>query len=173
MIDKTVEKIKGRPKIDWDFHYFDDVDLKKLDQLKTKQLKKIQSLNDKISKIDLLIKDVQKLISKHNASKKPILKQLSIVEDNLNSISRAIEQKSKIYTKNDDCITLLSNKSAVRGKISYFGKELWCYVGSKKKYGLVHKRKKIGRMSRSELCDEFRNKVKTKIETSWIVNDSF
>ena len=133
MIDKTEEKIKGRPKIDWDFHYFDDVDLKKLDQLKNKQLKKIQSLNDKISKIDLLIKDVQKLISKHNASKKPILKQLSIAEDNLNSISRAIEQKSKIYTKNDDCITLLSNKSAVRGKISYFGKELWCYVGSKKK----------------------------------------
>ena len=132
MIDKTEEKIKGRPKIDWDFHYFDDVDLKKLDQLKNKQLKKIQSLNDKISKIDLLIKDVQKLISKHNASKKPILKQLSIAEDNLNSISRAIEQKSKIYTKNDDCITLLSNKSAVRGKISYFGKELWCYVGSKK-----------------------------------------
>ena len=43
----------------------------------------------------------------------------------------------------------------------------------KEKYGLVHKRKKIGRMSRSELCDEFRKKVKTKIETSWIVNDSF
>ena len=110
MIDKTEEKIKGRPKIDWDFHYFDDVDLKKLDQLKNKQLKKIQSLNDKISKIDLLIKDVQKLISKHNASKKPILKQLSIAEDNLNSISRAIEQKSKIYTKNDDCITLCQSK---------------------------------------------------------------
>ena len=116
MIDKTVEKIKGRPKIDWDFHYFDDVDLKKLDQLKNKQLKKIQSLNDKISKIDLLIKDVQKLISKHNASKKPIFKQLSIAEDNLNSISRAIEQKSKIYTKNDDCITLSVIKALLGAK---------------------------------------------------------
>ena len=140
---------------------------------KKRNVKKNKYIFFSFSKIDLLIKDVQKLFSKHNASKKPIYKQLSVAEDNLNSISRAIEQKSKIYTKNDDCITLLSNKSAVRGKISYFGKELWCYVGSKKKYGLVHKRKKIGRMTRSELCDEFRNKVKIKIETSWIVQDSF
>jgi hypothetical protein len=45
-------------------------------------------------------------------------------------------------------------------------------VGSNKKYGLIHKRKRIGRMSHSELCDEFRNKIKTKIETSWITKDS-
>jgi hypothetical protein len=77
-----------------------------------------------------------------------------------------------VYTKDNDSITLITGKDAVRGKISYFGKELWCYVGSNKKYGLIHKRKRIGRMSHSELCDEFRNKIKTKIETSWISKDS-
>ncbi len=173
MINKSAKNIKGRPKINWDFHYFDDIDLTKLDQLKNKQIKKINSLNDKISKIDKLIKNVQKLILKHNASKKSTFNQISTNQNQLNRIIRAIDQKSKIYTKDNDSITLIIGEYAVRGKISYFGKELWCYVGSNKKYGLVHKRKRIGRMTHSELCDEFRNKAKKRIETSWITSDSF
>lgn len=165
MTHKSAKNIKGRPKIDWDFHYFDDADLKKLDQLKNKQIKKINSLNHKIS-------NIEKLVLKYNISKKNFFDQISTNQDQLDRINRAIIQKSKVYTKDNDSITLITGKDAVRGKISYFGKELWCYVGSNKKYGLIHKRKRIGRMSHSELCDEFRNKIKTKIETSWISKDS-
>lgn len=165
MTDKSAKNIKGRPKIDWDFHYFDDTDLKKLDQLKNKQIKKINSLNHKIS-------NIEKLVLKYNTAKNFFFDQISTNQDQLDRINRAIVQKSKVYTKDNDSITLITGKDAVRGKISYFGKELWCYVGSNKKYGLIHKRKRIGRMSHSELCDEFRNKIKTKIETSWITKDS-
>tara|TARA_B000000475_G_scaffold266190_1_gene255632 strand:- start:102 stop:602 length:501 start_codon:yes stop_codon:yes gene_type:complete len=165
LTDKSAKNIKGRPKIDWGFHYFDDIDLKKLDKLKNKQIKKINSLNHKIS-------NIEKLVLKYNASKKIFFGQVSTNQDQLDRINRAIVQKSKVYTKDNDSITLITGKDAVRGKISYFGKELWCYVGSNKNYGLVHKRKRIGRMSHSELCDEFRNKIKTKIETSWITKDS-
>ena len=165
MTDKSTKNIKGRPKIDWDFHYFDATDLKKLDQLKNKQIKKINSLNHKIS-------NIEKLVLKYNASKKNFFDQISTNQDLLDRINRAIVQKSKVYTKDNDSITIIIDKDAVRGKISYFGKELWCYVGSNKKYGLVHKRKRICRMSHSELCDEFRNKVKIKIESSWFINDN-
>jgi len=165
LAEKSVKTIKGRPKIDWDFHYFDDFDLKKLDQLKNKHIKKINSLNHKIS-------NIEKLVLKYNNAKNKIFDQISANQDQLDRINRAIVQKSKVYTKDNNSITLIMGKDAVRGKISYFGKELWCYVGSNKKYGLVHKRKRVGRMSHSELCDEFRNKVKTKIETSWITKDS-
>ena len=165
MTDKSAKITKGRPKIDWDFHYFDDTDLKKLDQLKNKHIKKINSLNHKISSIE-------KIVLKHNNAKNKIFDQISANQDQLDRINRAIVQKSKVYTKDNNSITLIMGKDAVRGKISYFGKELWCYVGSNKKYGLVHKRRKVGRMSHSELCDEFRNKIKTKIETSWITKDS-
>ena len=165
MTDKSTKNIKGRPKIDWDFHYFDNTDLKKLDQLKNKQIKKINSLNHKIS-------NIEKLVLKYNTSKKIFFDQNSTNQDLLDRINRAIVQKSKVYTKDNDSITIIIGKDAVRGKISYFGKELWCYVGSNKKYGLVHKRKRICRMSHSELCDEFRNKVKIKIESSWFINDN-
>tara|TARA_B110000008_G_C16708219_1_gene459669 strand:+ start:16 stop:516 length:501 start_codon:yes stop_codon:yes gene_type:complete len=165
LTDKSTKNIKGRPKIDWDFHYFDDTDLKKLDQLKNKQIKKINSLNHKIS-------NIEKLVLKYNTSKKIFFDQNSTNQDLLDRINRAIVQKSKVYTKDNDSITIIIGKDAVRGKISYFGKELWCYVGSNKKYGLVHKRKRICRMSHSELCDEFRNKVKIKIESSWFINDN-
>ena len=165
MAEKSAKTIKGRPKIDWDFHYFDDTDLKKLDQLKNKHIKKINSLNDKIS-------NIEKLVLKYNNAKNKIFDQISANQDQLDRINRAIVQKSKVYTKDNNSITLIMGKDSVRGKISYFGKELWCYVGSNEKYGLVHKRRKVGRMSHSELCDEFRNKIKTKIETSWITKDS-
>ena len=165
MSKKSAKIIKGRPKIDWDFHYFDDTDLKKLDQLKNKHIKKINSLNHKIS-------NIEKLVLKYNNAKNKIFDQISANQNQLDRINRAIIQKSKVYTKNNESITLIKGKDAVRGKISYFGKELWCFVGSNKKYGLVHKRRKVGRMSHSELCDEFRNKIKTKIETSWITKDS-
>ena len=165
MTDKSAKITKGRPKIDWDFHYFDDTDLKKLDQLKNKHIKKINSLNHKIS-------NIEKIVLKYNNSKNKIFDQISANQNQLDRINRAIIQKSKVYTKNNKSITLIMGKDNVRGKISYFGKELWCFVGSNKKYGLVHKRKRVGRMSHSELCDEFRNKVKTKIETSWITTDS-
>ena len=173
MVYKTKLNNKGRPKIDWDLQSYDDINLKNLDTAKKKQIQKIKALNKKIFNIDKLIKKNQRLISKHHLSKRPILSQLSTNNDELNKISRAIEQKSKIFSKNNECITIIRDKKSIRGKISYFGKILWCHIGSNHKYGLIHKKKKIGKMSKSELCDEFRSKAKLKIESSWIVNDNY
>ena len=92
MTEKSAKTIKGRPKIDWDFHYFDDTDLKKLDQLKNKHIKKINSLNHKIS-------NIEKLVLKYNNAKNKIFDQISANQDQLDRIDRAIVQKSKVYTK--------------------------------------------------------------------------
>lgn len=172
MIHKTRKNIKGRPKINWDSPSYADTNLKNLDRVKSKQVDIIKSLNEKIFKIDKLIERNQKLISKQCLSKKPILDQLYIHNDELNSIIRAMEQKSKIYSKNNQCITLIRGKNCIRGKISYFGRILWCHIGSNHKFGLIHKGKKIRNMSKSDLCDEFRNKIKIQIKSSWIINDN-
>jgi len=89
LTDKSAKIIKGRPKIDWDFHYFDDTDLKKLDQLKNKHIKKINSLNHKIS-------NIEKLVLKYNNAKNKIFDQISTNQDQLDRINRAIIQKSKV-----------------------------------------------------------------------------
>ena len=172
MIQKTEKINKGRPKINWNSQLYDDINLKNLDTEKRKQTVKIKALNEKIFKIDKLIEKHQKLLSKQLLSKKPILDQLSVHNYELNNIIRVIEQKSKVYSKKNKAITLIRNKNCIRGKISYFGEVLWCHIASIKKYGLIHKGKRIGNMSKSELCDEFRNKVKIKIESSWIINDN-
>ena len=86
----------------------------------------------------------------------------------LNKIILVIDQKSKIFTRNNDTITLINSDKSIRGKITYFGKTIWVHIGSKHKNGLVHKDTLIGSMSDDQLCDEFRHKVKIKIQSSWV-----
>jgi len=162
------KKNQGRPKINWDLLTYDDFDLDRLDKVKKKQLNKIETLQKKLDKIDGLINRLQNQQEKYQLSKSPIENTLEKHSIELNKILLVIDQKSKIFSKKDDRITLIRSEKSVRGKISYFGKTIWCHIGSNHKNGLVHKGKKIGSMTRAQLCDEFRHKVQIKIQTSWV-----
>ena len=152
------KKNQGRPKINWDLLTYDDFDLDRLDKVKKKQLNKIETLQKKLDKIDGLINRLQNQQEKYQLSKSPIE----------NTLEKHSIELNKIFSKKDDRITLIRSEKSVRGKISYFGKTIWCHIGSNHKNGLVHKGKKIGSMTRAQLCDEFRHKVQIKIQTSWV-----
>ena len=162
------KKNKGRPKINWDLLSYDDFDLDRLDKVKKKQLNKIETLQRKLDKIDGLINKLQNQQEKYQLSKLPIESTLENHSIELNKILLVIDQKSKIFSKKDDSITLIRSEKSIRGKISYFGKTIWCHIGSNHKNGLVHINKTIGTMTKAQLCDEFRYKVQIKIQTSWL-----
>jgi len=147
---------------------YDDYDLDQLDKVKKKQINKIKTHQKKIDKIDIAIDKILKQKEKLELSKIPIKNIVDNYNDELNKILLVIEQKSKIFTKNNESITLINSEKSIRGKISYFGKTIWVHIGSKHKNGLVHKNTLIGSMTNDQLCDEFRHKIKIKIQTSWV-----
>ncbi len=147
---------------------YDDYDLDQLDKVKKKQINKIKTHQKKLDKIDIAIEKILKQQEKLELSKIPIKNTVDNYNDELNKILLVIEQKSKIFTKNNESITLINSEKSIRGKISYFGKTIWVHIGSKHKNGLVHKNTLIGCMTNDQLCDEFRHKIKIKIQTSWL-----
>ena len=165
---KQKKKNIGRPKINWDSLSYDDYDLDQLDKVKKKQINKIKTLQKKLDKIDISIEKILKQQEKLELSKIPIKNTVDNYNNELNKILLVIEQKSKIFTKNNESITLINSEKSIRGKISYFGKTIWVHIGSKHKNGLVHKNTLIGCMTNDQLCDEFRHKIKIKIQTSWL-----
>ena len=170
---KITENNLGRPRKNWDSITYEDTDFKKLHRLKRTQKEKLSAIKQKISKADKNIEKLQKSINKIVATKKRIQDQYSTSLTEMDVIKTAIEEKSKIFTKKNNAITLLRSDKYIRGKISYFGQIIWCHIGSYHKKGLVHKRKKIGDMSIQELCDEFRFKAAVKVESSWISNSEY
>ena len=158
----------GRPKIKWDSLTYDDYDFDQLDKVKNKQINKIKSLQKKIDKIDIEIKKLQKQSKKLESAKLPTQNTIDDYKSHLDKISLVIDQKSKIFTKKNNTITLINSEKSIRGKISYFGKTVWVHIGSKHKKGLVHKHTLIGSMTNDQLCDEFRYKAKIKIQSSWV-----
>ena len=158
----------GRPKIKWDSLTYDDYDFDQLDKIKNKQINKIKSLQKKIDKIDIEIKKLQKQSKKLESAKLPTQNTIDDYKSHLDKISLVIDQKSKIFTKKNNTITLINSDKSIRGKISYFGKTVWVHIGSKHKKGLVHKHTLIGTMTNDQLCDEFRYKAKIKIQSSWV-----
>ena len=167
---KQKKKNIGRPKINWDSLSYDDYDLDQLDKVKKKQINKIKTLQKKVDKIDIAIKKLQKQAEKLELSKIPTKNTIDNYKNELNKIILVIDQKSKILTRNNDTITLINSDKSIRGKITYFGKTIWVHIGSKHKNGLVHKDTLIGSMNDDQLCDEFRHKVKIKIQSSWVYN---
>ena len=160
----------GRPKIKWDSLTYDDYDFDQLDKIKNKQINKIKSLQKKIDKIDIEIKKLQKQSKKLELAKLPTQNTIDNYKSDLDKISLVIEQKSKIFTKKNNTITLINSEKSIRGKISYFGRTVWVHIGSKHKKGLVHKHTLIGSMTNDQLCDEFRYKAKIKIQSSWVLH---
>ena len=160
----------GRPKIKWDSLTYDDYDFDKLDKIKNKQINKIKSLQKKIDKIDIEIKKLQKQSKKLELAKLPTQNTIDNYKSDLDKISLVIDQKSKIFTKKNNTITLINSEKSIRGKISYFGRTVWVHIGSKHKKGLVHKHTLIGSMTNDQLCDEFRYKAKIKIQSSWVLH---
>ena len=160
----------GRPKIKWDSLTYDDYDFDQLDKVKNKQINKIKSLQKKIDKIDIEIKKLQKQSKKLESAKLPTQNTIDDYKSHLDKISLVIDQKSKIFTKKNNTITLINSDKSIRGKISYFGKTVWVHIGSKHKKGLVHKHTLIGSMTNDQLCDEFRYKAKIKIQSSWVLH---
>ena len=160
----------GRPKIKWDSLTYDDYDFDQLDKIKNKQINKIKSLQKKIDKIDIEIKKLQKQSKKLELAKLPTQNTIDNYKNDLDKISLVIDQKSKIFTKNNNTITLINSEKSIRGKISYFGRTVWVHIGSKHKKGLVHKHTLIGSMTNDQLCDEFRYKAKIKIQSSWVLH---
>ena len=158
----------GRPKIKWDSLTYDDYDFDQLDKIKNKQINKIKSLQKKIDKIDIEIKKLQKQSKKLELAKLPTQNTIDNYKSDLDKISLVIDQKSKIFTKKNNTITLINSEKSIRGKISYFGRTVWVHIGSKHKKGLVHKHTLIGSMTNDQLCDEFRYKAKIKIQSSWV-----
>ena len=159
----------GRPKIKWDSLTYDDYDFDQLDKIKNKQINKIKSLQKKIDKIDIEIKKLQKQSKKLELAKLPTQNTIDNYKSDLDKISLVIDQKSKIFTKKNNTITLINSEKSIRGKISYFGRTVWVHIGSKHKKGLVHKHTLIGSMTNDQLCDEFRYKAKIKIQSSWVL----
>ncbi|MFL3053172.1 MAG: hypothetical protein ACJZ15_08310 [Candidatus Neomarinimicrobiota bacterium] len=160
----------GRPKIKWDSLTYDDYDFDQLDKIKNKQINKIKSLQKKIDKIDIEIKKLQKQSKKLELAKLPTQNTIDNYKSDLDKISLVIDQKSKIFTKKNNTITLINSEKSIRGKISYFGRTVWVHIGSKHKKGLVHKHTLIGSMTNDQLCDEFRYKAKIKIQSSWVLH---
>ena len=160
----------GRPKIKWDSLTYDDYDFDQLDKIKNKQINKIKSLQKKIDKIDIEIKKLQKQSKKLELAKLPTQNTIDNYKRDLDKISLVIDQKSKIFTKKNNTITLINSEKSIRGKISYFGRTVWVHIGSKHKKGLVHKHTLIGSMTNDQLCDEFRYKAKIKIQSSWVLH---
>ena len=160
----------GRPKIKWDSLTYDDYDFDQLDKIKNKQINKIKSLQKKIDKIDIEIKKLQKQSKKLELAKLPTQNTIDNYKSDLDKISLVIDQKSKIFTKKNNTITLINSEKLIRGKISYFGRTVWVHIGSKHKKGLVHKHTLIGSMTNDQLCDEFRYKAKIKIQSSWVLH---
>ena len=160
----------GRPKIKWDSLTYDDYDFDQLDKIKNKQINKIKSLQKKIDKIDIEIKKLQKQSKKLESAKLPTQNTIDNYKSDLDKISLVIDQKSKIFTKKNNTITLINSEKSIRGKISYFGRTVWVHIGSKHKKGLVHKHTLIGSMTNDQLCDEFRYKAKIKIQSSWVLH---
>ena len=160
----------GRPKIKWDSLTYDDYDFDQLDKIKNKQINKIKSLQKKIDKIDIVIKKLQKQSKKLELAKLPTQNTIDNYKSDLDKISLVIDQKSKIFTKKNNTITLINSEKSIRGKISYFGRTVWVHIGSKHKKGLVHKHTLIGSMTNDQLCDEFRYKAKIKIQSSWVLH---
>ena len=160
----------GRPKIKWDSLTYDDYDFDQLDKIKNKQINKIKSLQKKIDKIDIEIKKLQKQSKKLELAKLPTQNTIDNYKSDLDKISLFINQKSKIFTKKNNTITLINSEKSIRGKISYFGRTVWVHIGSKHKKGLVHKHTLIGSMTNDQLCDEFRYKAKIKIQSSWVLH---
>ena len=160
----------GRPKIKWDSLTYDDYDFDQLDKIKNKQINKIKSLQEKIDKIDIEIKKLQKQSKKLELAKLPTQNTIDNYKSDLDKISLVIDQKSKIFTKKNNTITLINSEKSIRGKISYFGRTVWVHIGSKHKKGLVHKHTLIGSMTNDQLCDEFRYKAKIKIQSSWVLH---
>ena len=160
----------GRPKIKWDSLTYDDYDFDQLDKIKNKQINKIKSLQKKIDKIDIEIKKLQKQSKKLELAKLPTQNTIDNYKSDLDKLSLVIDQKSKIFTKKNNTITLINSEKSIRGKISYFGRTVWVHIGSKHKKGLVHKHTLIGSMTNDQLCDEFRYKAKIKIQSSWVLH---
>ena len=160
----------GRPKIKWDSLTYDDYDFDQLDKIKNKQINKIKSLQKKIDKIVIEIKKLQKQSKKLELAKLPTQNTIDNYKSDLDKISLVIDQKSKIFTKKNNTITLINSEKSIRGKISYFGRTVWVHIGSKHKKGLVHKHTLIGSMTNDQLCDEFRYKAKIKIQSSWVLH---
>ena len=167
---KQKKKNIGRPKINWDSLTYDDYDFDQLDKIKNKQINKIITLQKKIDKVDVEIKKLQRQVKKLELAKIPTKNTIDDYKGDLDKISLVINQKSKIYTKKNNTITLLNSDKSIRGKISYFGKTIWVHIGSKHKKGLVHKHTLIGSMTNDQLCDEFRHKAKIKIQSSWLLD---
>ena len=121
MLEQKKKNI-GRPKINWDSLSYDDYDFDQLDKIKNKKINKIKTFQKKIDKIDVEIKKLQKQAQKLELSKIPTKNTIDDYNADLNKISLVIEQKSKIFTKKNNIITLLNSDKSIRGKISYFGK---------------------------------------------------
>ena len=98
------------------------------------------------------------------------INKIKSLQKKIDKISLVIDQKSKIFTKKNNTITLINSEKSIRGKISYFGRTVWVHIGSKHKKGLVHKHTLIGSMTNDQLCDEFRYKAKIKIQSSWVLH---
>ena len=106
---KQKKKNIGRPKINWDSLSYDDYDFDQLDKVKKKQINKIKTLQKKIDKIDIAIKKLQNQAEKLELSKIPTKNTIDNYKNELNKIILVIDQKSKIFTRNNDTITLINS----------------------------------------------------------------
>lgn len=162
----------GRPPIDWKNLSYEDYPLENLLGKRSRTWSWIKGREEKISKVDEDIKELQKKIDKLESSKYPHQRQIHEWERDVKLMNVVINQKSKLTDKGNDSITLVKTDKVIRGKVSYFGKPVWCHIGSLHKNGNVHSGKLISKMSDNELYDEFRYKLSLKIKSSKM-GDSF
>ena len=119
-----------------------------------------------------MYEELKKKIQKLEDSKYPHLSQINEWERELKLMNVVINQKSKLTDKGNESISLVKTDKHIRGKVSYFGKPVWCHIGSLHMNGKVHTDKLIGKMSDDELCDEFRYKLSMKIKTRYFIKKS-
>lgn len=162
----------GRPSIDWENLPYEEYPLENLLGKRSRTWSWIKGREDKIGKVDEDIEELQKKIDKLESSKYPHQRQIHEWERDVKLMNVVINQKSKLTDKGNESISLVKEDKIIRGKVSYFGKPVWCHIGSLHKNGNVHSGKLIGKMSDDELCDEFRYKLSLKIKSSKM-GDSF
>ena len=156
----------GRPPIDWKNLSYEEYPLENLLGKRSRMWGWIEGREEKIGKIDKDIEKLKQKIQKLEDSKSPHWSQIHEWERELKLMNVVINQKSKLTDKGNESITLVKTDKHIRGKVSYFGKPVWCHIGSLHKNGKVHTDKLIGKMSDEQLCDEFRYKLSMKIKTS-------
>tara|TARA_R110001592_G_scaffold142037_2_gene364019 strand:+ start:1943 stop:2620 length:678 start_codon:yes stop_codon:yes gene_type:complete len=167
-----MKKKTGRPSIDWKNLPYEEYPLENLLGKRSRTWSWIKGREEKIGRVDEDIEELQKKINKLESSKYPHQRQIHEWERDVKLMNVVINQKSKLTDKGNESITLVKEEKIIRGKVSYFGKPVWCHIGSLHKNGNVHSDKLIGKMSDDELCDEFRYKLSMKIKSSKM-GDSF